>query len=239
MAAPLTRDQGVASFPSRPLTRRQLVALLAGLACAPATLRLTDMRAPSSRIALAEPAERGAAETAALTQAQQEYDDARSQLQQIGRKLEQTQYDLSETTSKLDGIGKDITQTQSDIKTTTDDLTTAQNALAAYLVISYKSGATSTLDLLLQSTDFNDFVTRGYYVGRIQDSQVDAIADTAATTAKFGTSSIYAVSLGLNGFHGISPTGNKLITSYMPDLSKPGAVKTGEVELVAGVALGW
>jgi len=52
-----------------------------------------------------------------------------------------------------------------------------------------------------------------------------------------GKTAIYAVSLGLDGFHGISPMGSGVITSYMPDLSAPGAVKTGEVELVAGVAL--
>ena len=52
-----------------------------------------------------------------------------------------------------------------------------------------------------------------------------------------GKTAIYAVSLGLDGFHGISPMGDGVIVSYMPDLNAPGAVKTGEVELVAGVAL--
>lgn len=52
-----------------------------------------------------------------------------------------------------------------------------------------------------------------------------------------GKTAIYAVCLGLDGFHGISPTGEGVIVSYMPDLTSPGAVKTGEVELVAGVAL--
>ena len=52
-----------------------------------------------------------------------------------------------------------------------------------------------------------------------------------------GKTCIYAVSLGLDGFHGISPQGDGVIQSYMPDLNAPGAVKTGEVELVAGVAL--
>lgn len=45
------------------------------------------------------------------------------------------------------------------------------------------------------------------------------------------------MSLGLDGFHGISPMGDGVIRCYMPDLNAPGAVKTGEVELVAGVAL--
>ncbi len=52
-----------------------------------------------------------------------------------------------------------------------------------------------------------------------------------------GKTAIYAVSLGLDGFHGISPMGDGVIQSYLPDLNSPGAVKTGEVELVAGVVL--
>lgn len=66
---------------------------------------------------------------------------------------------------------------------------------------------------------------------------VDIVADTVADSKNFGTSDIYAVKFGLDAFHGISPTGTKVITSYMPDLTLPGAVKKGEVELVAGVAL--
>ena len=52
-----------------------------------------------------------------------------------------------------------------------------------------------------------------------------------------GKTAIYAVCLGLDGFHGISPQGSGVIVSYLPDLNEPGAIKTGEVELVAGVAL--
>ena len=73
-----------------------------------------------------------------------------------------------------------------------------------------------------------------YYNG---SATVDVIADTAASSSAAGTTDIYAVVLGLDGFHGISPTGTGVINSYMPDLTAPGAVKTGEVELVAGVAL--
>ena len=63
----------------------------------------------------------------------------------------------------------------------------------------------------------------------------ESIQDVVET--KNGKTAIYAVSLGLDGFHGISPLGSGVIQSYMPDLTAPGAVKTGEVELVAGVAL--
>ena len=62
-----------------------------------------------------------------------------------------------------------------------------------------------------------------------------ATVDVVGTDS--GKTGIYAVSLGLDGFHGISPTGTGVISSYMPDMNAPGAVKTGEVELVAGVVL--
>lgn len=68
-------------------------------------------------------------------------------------------------------------------------------------------------------------------------SSVDVIGTSTPSTSAAGTSSIYAVSIGLDGFHGISPTGTGVISSYMPDMSAPGAVKKGEVELVAGVVL--
>lgn len=73
-----------------------------------------------------------------------------------------------------------------------------------------------------------------YYNGT---NTVDIIPETAATTSAEGKTDIYAVTIGLDGFHGVSPTGSKVINSYMPDLTKPGAVKDGEVELIAGVAL--
>lgn len=73
-----------------------------------------------------------------------------------------------------------------------------------------------------------------YYSG---SATQDIIDTSAASTSAAGTTDIYAVCLGLDAFHGISPIGNSVIRSYMPDLNAPGAVKTGEVELVAGVAL--
>ena len=68
-------------------------------------------------------------------------------------------------------------------------------------------------------------------------NSVDIVADTPASSGVAGTSDIYAVKFGLDAFHGISPTGTKVVQTYMPNLMEPGAVKKGEVELVAGVAL--
>lgn len=46
-----------------------------------------------------------------------------------------------------------------------------------------------------------------------------------------GLTDIYAVSLGLDAFHGAAMAGTPLVETYMPDFTQPGAVKTGEVEM--------
>lgn len=52
-----------------------------------------------------------------------------------------------------------------------------------------------------------------------------------------GQTDLYGICIGLDGFHGVSPTGNKLINTYLPDLTAPGAVKKVEVEMTAAVVL--
>ena len=53
-----------------------------------------------------------------------------------------------------------------------------------------------------------------------------------------GKTDIYAVRFNVNdGFHGVTLTGNSGLTQYLPDFSKPGPVKDGEVEMVAATVL--
>lgn len=52
-----------------------------------------------------------------------------------------------------------------------------------------------------------------------------------------GETSIYAVRFGIDGFHAISMAGVAPVKTWLPDFSTSGAVKTGEVEMVAGVVL--
>lgn len=73
-----------------------------------------------------------------------------------------------------------------------------------------------------------------YYNG---SATVDIIPTSTPTSEAEGSTDIYAITIGRDGFHGISPTGSKVISTYMPDLNAPGAVKDGEVELIAGVVL--
>lgn len=52
-----------------------------------------------------------------------------------------------------------------------------------------------------------------------------------------GETSLYTARLALDGFHGISMAGVPPVQSWLPDFKTAGAVKTGEVEMVAAVAL--
>ena len=57
-------------------------------------------------------------------------------------------------------------------------------------------------------------------------------------TAQTGLTDIYAVKFDVNdGFHAASLTGTSAISQYIPDFTKPGAVKDGEVEMVAATVL--
>lgn len=60
----------------------------------------------------------------------------------------------------------------------------------------------------------------------------DPIIGTAS-----GKTSLYAVRLAEDGFHGVSVAGQSPIKTWLPDFSTAGAVKKGEVEMVAAVAL--
>lgn len=54
----------------------------------------------------------------------------------------------------------------------------------------------------------------------------------AVVGSKDGSTSLYAVRLGLDGFHGVTTVGNEgLVKTWLPDFTTAGAVKRGEVEL--------
>lgn len=58
-----------------------------------------------------------------------------------------------------------------------------------------------------------------------------------ATGSSNGQTSIYAVRFGMDAFHAISMAGQPPVKIWLPDFSTAGAVKKGEVEMVAGCAL--
>lgn len=165
----------------------------------------------------------------------------------------------------FDGLSKLLTGTQNEF-TSTVDISTENNILSNgqplldeidALVASLDGQATALLMNRDMLTKIRGIARRaGYYeratnafgntvetfngipmINLEQFFNGTASVDVVPTDATTGKTDIYAVRIGLDGFLGFSPEGNKLIHSYMPDLTLPGAVKDGEVELIAGVAL--
>lgn len=100
-----------------------------------------------------------------------------------------------------------------------------------------------TEDAFGQTVDNYDnipLVDLGYFYNP-QSSTTEAVSKVLGRTvggnATTGLTDLYAATLALDGFHGVTPQGGVGITSYLPNLTSPGVVKTGEVEMVAGVAL--
>ncbi|MFE4651536.1 major capsid protein [Streptomyces sp. NPDC056707] len=57
-----------------------------------------------------------------------------------------------------------------------------------------------------------------------------AVAQTG-NSAVSGLTDLYAVRMGLDGFHGVTTVGGQIVSTYLPDFTTAGAVKKGEVEM--------
>ncbi|WP_042170105.1 major capsid protein [Streptomyces sp. NBRC 110035] len=62
----------------------------------------------------------------------------------------------------------------------------------------------------------------------IRSADTDGVGGGGTIT---GLTDIYAVSLGLDAFHGAAMAGTPLLETFLPDFTQPGAVKSGEVEM--------
>lgn len=85
----------------------------------------------------------------------------------------------------------------------------------------------------------NDFGQKVEYYGNIPFVDIGAKpgSNDPIIGINGGITSIYAVKFGLDGFHAISMAGQPPVKTWLPDFSTAGAVKKGEVEMVAGCAL--
>ena len=83
----------------------------------------------------------------------------------------------------------------------------------------------------------------GNEVGRYGSALLIKLGDKPGTSTPIiannadGTTVLYAIRTGLDGVHGVSPDGSKIVNTYAPDMTAPGAVKKGEVEFVGAIAV--
>lgn len=98
--------------------------------------------------------------------------------------------------------------------------------------LNYKTLAEDSFGRKVDAYDGIPLLDMGKYYDASKSKTVNVvkIADSTNLT------SIYAVQLGLDAVHGVSLKGGNIIRTYLPDLKAPGALKKGEVEVVAGIA---
>ena len=123
----------------------------------------------------------------ALSSAQSQYESAMSELQSITEELETAQYNLSKCQADLQSTNDQIAELESSIAQKQSELLDAQNVLAERVNASYRAGTSNLLDVLLNSTDFEDFVSRLYYANKVSDSDAEAIDNVKSIKAELET----------------------------------------------------
>lgn len=63
------------------------------------------------------------------------------------------------------------------------------------------------------------------------NTDVIPVTNKTVATVAGNYTDLYAVRLGLDGFHGVTMAGQPMVNTWLPDFTVAGAVKTGEVEL--------
>jgi len=165
----------------------------------------------------------------------------------------------------FDGLEKALTGSSTEYNTTTAiDLSTSELVTNNYMTFldmldeflsgldgtpSFIGGNTKLIAKLravarragMYQTTKNDYGQQVEYYGVVPFVDFGAKAGSnnpvVGIDGTTGETSLYAARLGLDGFHGISMAGVAPVQSWLPDYKTAGAVKTGEVEMVAAVAL--
>ena len=76
-----------------------------------------------------------------------------------------------------------------------------------------------------------------FYNGTTTVPTVPILTRTVNSASTTGLTDLYAARFALDGLHAASPTGGKIIKTWLPDFKTAGAVKKGEVEMVAATVL--
>lgn len=161
----------------------------------------------------------------------------------------------------FDGLDVAVTGTDTEYKGAVIDLSTSEmvtaNAVAFVDQLDEWLGEMDGVDALLCNNKMaakfraiarrmgmyqmtkNDFGQPVEYYGNIPFVDLGSKAGSNAPIVGIedGVTSLYAVRFGLDGFHAISMAGQAPVKIWLPDFSTAGAVKKGEVEMVAGCAL--
>ena len=149
----------------------------------------------------------------------------------------------------FDGLSKALTDSDTEYTSAVDISTITKAAAMAFAseMDTMLNDLLRTPDVILVSpammTKLNAITRELSYEQVTQDTagkrvktwdgiRIEVLKDGALTT-----NDVYAVCFGLNEFHGFTLAGGNAIAVALPDWSTPGAVKSGDSEMVVGCAL--
>ena len=158
--------------------------------------------------------------------------------------------DISTMTNLKENADQLYEQIQLLIKNTDADALLMNSSMIAKVqtmarILGYKTESEEAFGRKVTSMDGVRFMDLGkhYTVASTTVTGNDCVKSGISRTisgssATSGLTDIYAVKFDVNdGFHAASLTGNSAIRQYLPDFNAPGAVKDGEVEMVAATVL--
>ena len=96
--------------------------------------------------------------------------DAKSELERIGAEYQNLQ-------SELQTASNDLEVTKGEIEQTQIDLEQAQSVLAENVASEYKNGGDQILEVILGSSDFDDLISRVFYIDKVSEAQAEAIEE--------------------------------------------------------------
>ena len=103
--------------------------------------------------------------------------NARTNLEQIGQKVEDLSGDLETLVTELDN-------TEYEIMVKEQKIAQNQETLASFVSADYKGGATELLSIILGANSVDDMVSRIRYVQKISNAQAEAIDEIKAAKAE-------------------------------------------------------
>lgn len=100
------------------------------------------------------------------------------QIWSIEKNINQTENDIRKINEEVAYLDKSITATQKDIKNLEENLSEQTQVMSKRLVFAYEEGSNvSYLEVLLASSDIQDFLTRYDYLNSIVDQDADMIEE--------------------------------------------------------------
>lgn len=121
------------------------------------------------------------ATAAALAAAEEEYAAVQARIDELAAEHEYLSIELANTLGAIEAKRAEIANTQALVEATRAELQSCQDQLSEYIRTAYKNGATSELEVLLASADYEELFRNVYYLTKVNDSVAELIEHTRQT----------------------------------------------------------